>query len=167
MAAIVATDQHRPTPPQINTATDQHSGVIYNPAAFGPPCERFRLCMTPDVRHARNFQEFLTPEGCWILEVANDEDDPAASIARALMFPGVTTELHRLAGVIERYVIVSGTGRVELTPANAEDVEPGDVVRIPSGVGQRITNTGANDLVFLCVCTPRFAPASYERIEKE
>src|SRR6266545_4046054 len=118
--------------------------------------------MTPDVRRARNFQEFLTPEGCWILEVANDKDDPAASIARARVPPGVTTELHRLAGIVERYVIVSGTGRVELTPATVEDVEPGDVVRIPAGVGQRITNTGATDLVFFCVCTPRFSPASYE-----
>jgi mannose-6-phosphate isomerase-like protein (cupin superfamily) len=122
--------------------------------------------MIPDVRHARHFQEFLTPEGCWILEVANDEADPAASVARARVPPGVTTEWHRLAGVFERYVIVSGTGRVELTPTIVKDVEPGDVVRIPAGVGQRITNTGATDLVFLCVCTPRFTPESYERIEK-
>ena len=133
--------------------------------------------MKPAVRHARNFTEFDTPEGCWILEVGNDADDTSASIARARVPPGVTTEWHRLGGVVERYVIVSGTGRVELTaaeytedaarPAIMEDVEPGDVVRIPAGVGQRITNTGATDLVFYCVCTPRFLPASYEPIEKE
>ena len=121
--------------------------------------------MTPDVRHARNFREFLTSEGCWILEIANDDADPAASVARARVPPGVSTEWHRLAGVAERYVIVSGTGRVELMPTIAEDVQPGDVVRIPAGVGQRITNTGTADLVFLCVCTPRFVPSSYETIQ--
>ena len=120
--------------------------------------------VTSTVRYARNAQEFFTPEGCWILEIGNDEADPAASIARARVTPGITTQWHRLAGIDERYVIVSGTGRVELTPATVADVGPGDVVYIPAGVGQRITNTGAADLVFLCVCTPRFVPSAYEAI---
>jgi hypothetical protein len=33
------------------------------------------------------------------------------------------------------------------------------------GVTQRITNTGSGDLVFLCVCTPPFQPATYVRHE--
>lgn len=35
------------------------------------------------VRRPRDSEEFMTPEGCWILESWNDETDPAVSIARA------------------------------------------------------------------------------------
>jgi hypothetical protein len=40
-----------------------------------------------------------------------------------------------------------------------------DVVSIPPACAQRITNTGAGDLVFLAVCTPRFVQEAYEEIE--
>jgi len=39
------------------------------------------------------------------------------------------------------------------------------VVVIPPGIRQRIANTGAVDLIFLAVCTPRFMLASYEDLE--
>jgi mannose-6-phosphate isomerase-like protein (cupin superfamily) len=105
--------------------------------------------------------EYLTPEGCHILESWNDASDPAASIARARVEPGVTTQPHRLRGVIERYVIVEGWGRA-IVGGVESDVRPGDVVVIPAGVTQQIVNTGASDLVFYCVCTPRFTPECYE-----
>jgi mannose-6-phosphate isomerase-like protein (cupin superfamily) len=44
------------------------------------------------------------------------------------------------------------------------DVRPGDVVVIPAGVAQSIANTSARDLVFYCICTPRFTPACYEAL---
>ncbi|MEA3397575.1 MAG: cupin domain-containing protein, partial [Chloroflexota bacterium] len=44
-------------------------------------------------------------------------------------------------------------------------VSPGDVVLIPPGVSQRISNTGAGDLMFLCICTPPFRPECYEDLE--
>ena len=37
----------------------------------------------------------------------------------------------------------------------------GDVVLIPAGKTQRIRNVGPDDLVFLCICTPRFEPRHY------
>ena len=37
----------------------------------------------------------------------------------------------------------------------------------PAGTAQRITNTGESDLIFLCVCMPRFTPDSYESLEEE
>jgi mannose-6-phosphate isomerase-like protein (cupin superfamily) len=40
-------------------------------------------------------------------------------------------------------------------------VDPGDRILIPPGTPQRITNTGARDLVFDCLCTPRFVPEAY------
>ena len=61
--------------------------------------------------HPDAASEFLTPEGCHILESWNDPADGAVSIARARVEPGITTQAHRLRGVIERYLIVDGVGR--------------------------------------------------------
>jgi mannose-6-phosphate isomerase-like protein (cupin superfamily) len=78
----------------------------------------------------------------------------------------VTTRWHRLRGTIERYVVLEGKGRVEVGDLPAQEVVPGDVVIIPADCRQRITNPGETDLVFLCVCTPRFVPEAYEDLEK-
>ena len=43
-------------------------------------------------------------------------------------------------------------------------VAPNDVVIIPAGVPQSIANMGKEDLVFLCVCSPRFTPECYESL---
>ena len=107
--------------------------------------------------------ESSTAERCFVLESWNDESDPAVSIARARVAPGVTTQLHSL-DVDERYVIVAGGGEVEVGGAPTAEVAPGDVVVIPAGVPQRITNNGEEDLVFYCICTPRFRPDGYEAL---
>ena len=109
--------------------------------------------------------EYRTPERCQVLETWNDASDPGASIARVRVAAGVTTQLHRLRGVDERYLIAEGTGSVRIGDAIPEAVRPGDVVVIPAGTPQQISNTGHADLVFYCVCTPRYAPACYESLE--
>ena len=38
------------------------------------------------------------------------------------------------------------------------------VVVILAGVSQSIANTGSGDLIFYCICTPRFTPECYEAI---
>lgn len=113
---------------------------------------------------AASAQEYLTPEGCWILEVANDADDPDASIARARVEPGVATEWHALRGTVERYLITQGQGRVELGDSEPFEVAVGDVVRIAPDIPQRITNIGVDDLIFYCICTPRFEFANYRTL---
>lgn len=106
-------------------------------------------------------REYFTPEGCHILESWNDASDDAVSIARARVEPGVTTQLHRLRGVVERYLIIEGEGRAAVGGVETE-VRPGDVVVIPAGESQQIANTGARDLVFYCICSPRFTQDCYE-----
>jgi mannose-6-phosphate isomerase-like protein (cupin superfamily) len=115
----------------------------------------------------READEFFTDEGCFILETWNRADDPAVSIARARVQPGVTTRLHRLARIAERYLILSGSGRVEVEGIPPQSVGPGDLVYIPADQGQRIANTGDGDLVFLAICTPRFVPEAYLDIEAD
>jgi mannose-6-phosphate isomerase-like protein (cupin superfamily) len=109
--------------------------------------------------------EYYFEERCYITEWWNSADDEAASIARARVVPGVATRLHRLRGVTERYVILEGTGQVTVGDGPAEAVGPGDVVVIPPDTAQRIANTGATDLVFLAICTPRFRASIYEAAE--
>ena len=90
---------------------------------------------------------------------------PDVSIARARVKAGVTTKLHRLKGVVERYVILSGMGKVEVSECEPQQVSKGDVVVIPSLCPQRITNIGTEDLVFLAICTPRFTEQVYENMD--
>jgi mannose-6-phosphate isomerase-like protein (cupin superfamily) len=124
--------------------------------------------MKPALKRADENLEFETDEKCCILEVANDDGDDTMSISRARVAPGVTTQWHELADTDERYLIVSGEGHVEVGEFLKTDVRLGDVVRIPRNTPQRITNTGANDLLFYCLCTPRFQPSCYvERTDLE
>jgi len=90
---------------------------------------------------------------------------PDVSIARARVKAGVTTKLHRLKGVVERYVILSGIGKVDVAGIEPQQVAAGDVVIIPSLCPQRITNIGTEDLVFLAICTPRFTKEIYEDLD--
>lgn len=60
--------------------------------------------------------------------------------------------------------MLQGSGRAEIGDRAPEDVRAGDVVLIPPGCRQRITNIGLNDLVFLAVCTPRFEQKNYEAL---
>ncbi len=117
------------------------------------------------VRHLRPEKEYFISELCHIVEVSNSPDDPGLSIARARVQPGVTTRWHRVVGTTERYVILEGSGRAEVGNMPPARVGPGDVVIIPPGVPQRIANEGATDLVFLAICTPRFAQAAYEDVQ--
>ena len=109
--------------------------------------------------------EYYTPERCHILELSNTADDPDVSIARARVTPGVTTRWHRLADTIERYVMLEGSGRVEIGDLPPRLVGPGDLVLIPPGCRQRMANVGTDDLVFLAICSPRFQTDAYEDLD--
>jgi mannose-6-phosphate isomerase-like protein (cupin superfamily) len=69
--------------------------------------------------------------------------------------------------VAERYLVQNGQGVMELDRNDTFEVTVGDCVLIPPGCAQRVRNTGEEDLVFLCVCTPRFLPDHYVVLEDE
>ena len=121
--------------------------------------------MEPKIHRAIESDEFYTEERCHILELSNSEADPGLSIARVRVESGVATALHRIAATAERYVILSGSGRIEIEGLEPEDVAPNDVIVVPAGATQKIANTGDSDLVCLCICTPRFAQEHYEHLE--
>jgi mannose-6-phosphate isomerase-like protein (cupin superfamily) len=109
--------------------------------------------------------EFSTPERVHIRETWNRDQDPDCSIALARVEPGVTTAWHYLDGVVERYRLIAGVGLVEVGALPPTPVKAGDLVVIPAGVRQRIHNTGSEDLIFDCICTPRFTPECYNSLD--
>ena len=122
--------------------------------------------MQAQILKANEADEYYFEEGCFILELSNSAADPEVSITRARVKPGVTTRLHRLEGVTERYVILAGSANVQINGLPPQPVSVGDVVIIPPLNPQRITNTGTEDLVFLAICSPRFTEHVYEDIDE-
>jgi mannose-6-phosphate isomerase-like protein (cupin superfamily) len=117
--------------------------------------------MNPVIKKCDLSGEYYFAEGCFITELSNSTDDLQLSIARARVEPGKTTNWHCLQGVTERYVILEGTGRVEVGNLEPQLVNAGDVVIIPPEERQRITNIGDDDLIFLAICSPRFEESLY------
>ncbi|MCH9695586.1 MAG: cupin domain-containing protein [Gammaproteobacteria bacterium] len=113
---------------------------------------------------AKPGEEQWTTERCYITELMNSAAQPEVSIARTRVEPGVTTQLHSLS-VNEWYVIEAGEGMMSVADGAPERVTQGSVVAIPKHASQRIENCGVNDLIFLCVCTPRFLQDCYTSLE--
>ena len=109
--------------------------------------------------------EFSTDERCDINELLNLNADESCSIATARVAPGITTQLHAVLGTTERYVILQGQGKVRINHGTSLAVAYLDTVLIPPGAAQQITNTGSEDLMFLCICTPRFKQKNYRGLE--
>ena len=120
--------------------------------------------MQPKIVKANILKPYLTPERCYIAENYSDKD---VSIAVATVKPGITTKAHHLKGIQEIYIITAGEGKVAFSGLKPTKVSVGDVIVIPAGASQKITNTGKTDLVFYCVCTPRFTETCYFDDEPE
>jgi len=118
--------------------------------------------MQPKVIKSQTPHQYLTPERCYIAE---NHSDPAVSIAHATVKPGVTTKTHHLIGTQEIYIITSGEGIISVGNLKPTEVSIGDVVVIPPLTSQKISNTGNTDLIFYCICTPRFTEECYVNLE--
>ena len=117
--------------------------------------------MEPKIVKAISLSEFLTPERCFIAE---NYSSKGISVARTRVKPEVTTLAHHLVGVDEIYLVnlvTSGKGKVTVGDLKPTEVGVGDVIVIPAATSQKIANIGETDLVFYCICTPRFTADCY------
>ncbi|EKE43100.1 Cupin 2 conserved barrel domain protein [Oceaniovalibus guishaninsula JLT2003] len=117
------------------------------------------------VHRADPGDEFATRERCHITELLNHARNPALSVARCRVEPGVTTELHALTATAEIYVLIEGAAQMDDGTGLWRPVAAMDCIEIAAGAPQRIRNTGPRDLVFLAICTPRFLPPAYRPLE--
>ena len=119
--------------------------------------------MKPKIVQAKGLKEAPTAERCSITENYSGEK---LSIALARVKPGVTTSAHHLVDVDEIYIIISGEGQVDVGDLKSTRVIAGDLIVIPADASQRISNIGETDLVFYCICTPKFTAECYRDEEK-
>lgn len=117
-----------------------------------------------NIYHTVPEAEFYTPERCYITEIFNRQPNHETSIAQARVATGVATVNHLLRDTTEWYYILRGHGEMFLNGTSAGQVSPGTVVHIPPNTPQYIRNAGQDDLVFLCICAPRFRAEMYEEI---
>jgi len=118
--------------------------------------------MKEQIRKYDPNNEYFIEEQCHINELSNIPEDIEVSIAQARVSPRVTAHWYRLTGIVERYIIMQGQGKVEIGNLLPQNISPGDIAIIPAGCRQRIINISTEDLVFLAICSPRFNSSAYE-----
>jgi mannose-6-phosphate isomerase-like protein (cupin superfamily) len=77
------------------------------------------------------------------------------SLAEAELAPGQATQRHYHARSEEIYVLLEGSGRIEVD-GDESAVGPGDAILIPPGSWHQI-EAGGEGLRFLCCCAPAYA----------
>lgn len=115
------------------------------------------------IRHLKDCEEFVAGDRSILRELLHpDKADLAIrySLAHAKVGHGETTTPHRLR-TAEVYYILRGHGRMHID-AETSDVIADCVVYIPPRAVQFIENTGAGDLVFLCIVDPAWRPDDEE-----
>ena len=71
-------------------------------------------------------------------------------ISSTTLHPGKSTRGHSHAGQEEVYMIISGSGTMELDDKKI-DIQGGEMVLIEDGVFHRVHNTADGDLYMVCI----------------
>ncbi len=108
------------------------------------------------VKDLSKCKEFIAGDDCLIRELLNPRLNKELalgySLAHAIVKPGDTTRLHRMASS-EVYYILEGKGIMNIDNEQ-KLVSPGQTIYIPPKSIQSITNSGQVDLVFLAIVDP-------------
>lgn len=117
--------------------------------------ERSDEAETGVVKRTEPLMELETEDGLLVTEWWNTPADPALSVARMRIEPGVSTKPYQLHGITERYLFLSGNGFVEID-GEVHAVGPGDGILVKPGAWRSVTNKGMRNLGWLAICRPRF-----------
>jgi mannose-6-phosphate isomerase-like protein (cupin superfamily) len=111
-----------------------------------------------DVVNRDSIEKFTTKDGSAIREILAPANSSlrAQSLAEATLRPGQSTEKHLHVKTEEVYYVLSGSGLMEMGEEKRK-VGPGDGIAIPPGSEHRLKNTGGENLVFLCCCSPAYS----------
>ena len=110
-----------------------------------------------EVRNREQAESFTTLDGSTIRVLLDARAGGAfkQSVAEATLVPGAGTRRHYHARTEEIYVVLGGSGRMEVD-GDERDVEPGDAILIPPGAWHEIKAADAG-LRFLCCCAPQYS----------
>jgi mannose-6-phosphate isomerase-like protein (cupin superfamily) len=110
------------------------------------------------VRSREVAEPFTTKDGSTIRVLLDAALGGAAnqSLAEAWLEPGQATARHYHARSEEIYVVLDGSGEMEVD-GDRRRVGPGDAILIPPGAWHQIRAEGGAALRFLCCCAPPYA----------
>jgi mannose-6-phosphate isomerase-like protein (cupin superfamily) len=110
-----------------------------------------------EVRSRDEAEPFTTADGSTIRVLIDAALGGARnqSLAEATLAPGQATERHYHAATEELYVVLEGTGEIEVE-GDRREVAPGEAVLIAPGAWHRI-RAGGSELRFLCCCAPPYS----------
>jgi len=101
---------------------------------------------------------YMTKDGSQISELMHPSLHASQnqSLAEAMVPAGTTTHLHRYYNSEELYHITAGGGIMRLDEEEFE-VKTGDTICSAPRTAHCIRNTGTEDLVILCCCSPAYS----------
>ena len=105
-----------------------------------------------------NVEAYITADGSTIRELCHPDHhgNRNQSMAEATVATGCETRLHLHRRSEEIYHVTSGAGEM-IMGDECFRVAAGDSVCIPPGTPHRLINTGPEDLVVLCACSPAYS----------
>jgi len=108
--------------------------------------------------HRNELEPYVTADGSTIREWAGPGYSPAQnmSMAEATVAPGAATTAHYHRKAEELYLVTAGHGRLRVDDVERE-IAPGDCAVIPPGSVHKLWNTGPDDLVVVCCCSPAYS----------
>ncbi len=121
-----------------------------------------------DVRSIFAVPAFTTKDGSEIRELLADRNSciRLQSLAEARVAEGGSTTPHYHPRTEEIYYILAGRGTMRIA-SEMRPVGVGDAIAIPPGAIHQITNTGQEELRFLCCCAPGYQNEDTVLVESE
>jgi mannose-6-phosphate isomerase-like protein (cupin superfamily) len=106
-----------------------------------------------DVTNIDKAEPFVTKDGSTIRELHHTAEQ---SLAEATLEPDQATERHYHRSTEEIYVVLKGSGRMEVD-GDTRMVRRGDAILIPPGAWHTLENNGSSELRILCCCSPPYS----------
>lgn len=106
---------------------------------------------------------YITKDGSEITELMHPaaQGNQNQSLARARVFPGQRTYLHKHHHSEEIYHVLAGSGLMTLG-SREFIIQCGDTICIDPGSPHSLKNTENEDLVVLCSCAPAYSHSDTE-----
>jgi mannose-6-phosphate isomerase-like protein (cupin superfamily) len=107
------------------------------------------------IKRLKECGEITAGDGTRLRELLHPQRDPAGvrySLAVARLAPGQSSLPHRLK-TSEVYYLIEGKGEMHVDNEAAR-VQAGDAVYIPPGATQRLSNSGPEEIAFICIVDP-------------